>query len=306
MNTVGSTNTAIALFGSVARRDGDRLSDKDVLVINDDASTAKSLAHNLRFTGWSPVAYSWRRFEAAARSKRLFIQHLRQDAKIVRDIDGRLRETLRNFRPRFEYLDELRSAEEFLTLPSAIPNCTRGLYWSLDVLAVGLRNFGILRLAHEGIYRFSLCSILNALVSIGTLKSTDVGVLIRLRDYKHMYRARRFHAKFTFREVANVVNLVSDRIGIATRAKKASAEDIVHSALFPTKGSEWYQQARRLEAALFALRPNRSDSELCSFRSEIEHAVTSPADYGWTIKLNAARISDQLWDIAGSRPLENW
>ena len=121
-----------------------------------------------------------------------------------------------------------------------------------------------------------------------------------------MYRARRFQTKFTFRDVANVVNLVSERIGIGARAKKTSTEDIVHSALFPTKGSDWYQQARRLETALFAVQPNRSDSELCSFRSEIERAVTSPADYGWTIKVNAAQISDQLRDIAGSRQLENW
>ena len=307
MNEAVGTKTAIALFGSVARRDCDHLSDKDVLIVDDNVQIAKHLAREFRVAGWSPVYYSWRRLEAAARSKRLFIQHLRQDARILQDRDGHLNSILTDFRPRSGYRDELRDAEKFLRLPLMIPNCTRGFYWAADVLTVGLRNYGILKLAHEGIYRFNLHSILTTLVEIGCFRAKDISLLIGLREYKRMYRAGTLRAKLTFESVANVVNLVSDRIGVGSAAKKMSAEDTVRSALFPVSECEWYHQARRLEAALFAFRRSaKMESDHRCFETEVKRAVRSPADYGWVLKINKGRLSEQLLSLVNSCRLERW
>ncbi len=301
------SKNAIALFGSVARGDYDKFSDKDVLIVDDDVTRAKDLVRMFTQTGWSPVHYSWRRLEATAYSRRLFVQHLRQDAKVLRDDDGRLHSIFGDFRPSTSYHEELQRAETFLYLPLMIPNCLRGLYWTADVLSVGLRNYGILKLAQHGIYHFNFRAVLRGLVRIGTLKASDVVSLDRLRKYKRMYRDRVFAKDLTFEQAEQLVNLVSDRVGLCCAAKRCSAERTLCEALFPIHGEEWYSQARKLEAALISVaRSNRGNSERSSFETDVERAVKSPADYGWTIKTNQSWFRSELSALAGSCELARW
>jgi hypothetical protein len=183
----------------------------------------------------------------------------------------------------------------------------RGFHWAADVLSVGLRNYGILKLAQHGIYRFNSQSILTALVEIGIFKAADVPSLFRLREHKRVYRRGAFSGKLRFETVEGLTNLVSGRIGIGNVAKRMSAEDTVRSALFPASEKEWYSQSRRLEAALFSLQPAaKVDFEHRSFETEIERFVRSPADYGWRIKTKGPRLSDQLRGLVSSHRLERW
>ncbi|MEA3189394.1 MAG: hypothetical protein QOD99_3224, partial [Chthoniobacter sp.] len=165
---------AIALFGSCARGDRDSMSDRDILILSDNKSIRRSETLRLRRKGWSPVAFSWRRLERAGAQKRLFIQHLKLESRVLWDRNGRFREYLTKFAPSQEYRAEKASSHTLIGILESIPNSKIGRYWALDVLAVGLRSLGVATLANHGVYRFSGDGILLGLRDIGILRAGDV------------------------------------------------------------------------------------------------------------------------------------
>jgi len=105
---------SICEIGSIARSQSDVLSDKDLLAIGDspelDAATAgyKSL-------GWNIARYSRLQFYEMARSHALFVQHVKQDGRLVRDDQNFLRKTLKGYRPRSNYTEQLAVPSRMIT-----------------------------------------------------------------------------------------------------------------------------------------------------------------------------------------------
>ena len=112
---------SIAVFGSVARGDRDCMSDKDVLIVSDDDGARRSSAARLRRSGWSPVTFSWRRLERAGARKGLFVQHLKLEAGVRKDQDGRLKDFLDRFCVKPEYNQEIQESQALLGVLESMP-----------------------------------------------------------------------------------------------------------------------------------------------------------------------------------------
>lgn len=179
-----------AVFGSHARGDADRLSDRDVLIVDEDADILRARGMELAAAGWSVASYTFRKLEAIASKGALFVQHLALEAEIRRDEGGRLGDVLARFRPKKSYKQELLLNGRLAHLVAHFPDCARGELWAADVLYVALRNFGILWLADRGVYRFAYEDVLDALAERRALDRAALPDLVRLRFAKCLHRGR--------------------------------------------------------------------------------------------------------------------
>ena len=133
-------DVALALFGSVARKESDRVSDRDLLVIADHTMLRERVP-NLNNAGWACTAYTWRRLERSIKDGSLFGIHLRNEAIILRDSESRLNDLLHSCTPRpAGYQSEFREACLLISELSRVPSDREGRMWALDVLMVGFRS----------------------------------------------------------------------------------------------------------------------------------------------------------------------
>lgn len=177
-----------ALFGSLSRGDDDELSDKDIIIIDNDYKLLKQRTKYLEKQGASVAAYSWSRFQSLVNKKGLFVQHLKLEARILVDREGRFGDTLRGYIPKFDYENEINDNKKLLQLIETYPATPRGVLWAADVLYVALRNYGILRLAEEKKYIFSFEGIINELCELNILSKNFKSEFIKLRLLKSLYR----------------------------------------------------------------------------------------------------------------------
>lgn len=177
-----------AVFGSCARGDVDRLSDRDFLIVDDDPKVLRLRAKALKAEGVSVAAYTFRKLESLAAKQALFVQHLRLEASIIVDRDGRLGAVLSAFRPKEKYDAEIQDNAKLASLIATVPPSARAELWAADVLYVTVRNFGVLWLAGRKRYLFAYDRILDALQEEGVLNVTGVSNLRRLRFLKSLYR----------------------------------------------------------------------------------------------------------------------
>jgi len=177
-----------AIFGSSARGDSDALSDRDILIVDDDMDVLRTRGTELSALGWSVASYSFRKLEAMSARGVLFVQHLALEAEIARDRDDRLRGLLASFLPKTDYGPELAANAQLAELASYYPAGYRGELWAADVLYVAVRNFGVLWLAERGIYRFAYDAILRELARSGAIADAAIADLVGLRFIKCLHR----------------------------------------------------------------------------------------------------------------------
>lgn len=177
-----------AEFGSSARGDADALSDRDFLIVDDDVRVLRERSAALRAQGFSVASYTFRKLEHLSRLGALFIQHLRLEADVSVDRDGRLAHLLASFRPKLSYSAEIKDNSALAGLIARIPPGPVAEMWAADVLYVTLRNFGVLSLAERGRYVFAYDAILDALREEDVLDREAVANLRQLRFMKSLYR----------------------------------------------------------------------------------------------------------------------
>jgi hypothetical protein len=180
---------AEAVFGSVSRGDSDALSDRDILLVDDDTELLNHRRADLEGDGASVAAYTFKRLEALVSNGALFVQHLKDEAVILRDIGGRLRSILDAFQPKNSYQDEIRGNGKLANLAASWPNTRAGALWATDILYVTTRNFGVLYLAQKGIFLFSYSRVLEALVDSRVITPGGLQDLLNLRWAKSIYRS---------------------------------------------------------------------------------------------------------------------
>jgi hypothetical protein len=178
-----------AIFGSASRGTADRLSDRDILIIDDDVELLRVRANELKNQGWSVASYTFAKLEALAAKGALFIQHLKLEASISRDDGGRLLTLLREFEPRTDYSSELRLNRQLADLCRVVADNPRGALFAADVLFVSLRNWGVLWLAQQRRYVFSYEEILQGLRGHRMIDASSIGTLTKLRFLKCLYRS---------------------------------------------------------------------------------------------------------------------
>jgi hypothetical protein len=299
--TIPSNNKAIVVFGSAARRDFDRMSDKDVLVVDDDRQALHSAQQTFKCFGWSPVCFTWNRLERAVSQKGLFIQHLKIEGSVICDGQNRFRELMSQFSVRSIYCHEIAQSCELLHVLDEIPDSQAGRYWAVDVMHVGLRSLGVTMLANHGIYRFSLSGILDGLREIGIFSSSDTEKLRIIREFKWRYRARQFERPLGISEVCNLADLVSQRFRLDLNVCAVKPEVAIANALDDGGlNSNWYLRSRTLERALLSLSPQREgDRDLASMRKDLFDLIKEPSQYGWQIKHHWRHLRDRLSVLAG-------
>ncbi len=293
--------TAFALFGSAARGDQDGFSDKDLLIVSDDPTTLRTLKTDCSARGWSCTPYSWQRLQHAADQGSLFVQHLKQEAKILRDPSDRLADLLAKFSPKASYKREADGAASLLgELTDFLPRCVAGPMWTLDVMSVSFRSLAVAKLADEGIYSFANSDILNGLARIGLLHRADGYKLEALRRYKSLYRKGVLDRRVDWTKTYELLSLIDRIFRLGLSVRRVDVLDTVEHALAGDNHEEWYVKCRRIESALWMLKPRQSQtrSEFAQKRHDLFKIVQSPNTYAWHFTSGHIATQRKLFDLA--------
>lgn len=205
---------SVALYGSTARGDSDAHSDCDIVLVDDCVTRLFATSGALQNRGYSCAAYTWSSLERMSAHGSLFVQHLKTEAVVLHDERERLGAFLQVYSPLSDYSRDINSTRDLMAITETIADCRQSVGWACDVLAVGVRNIGILTLANEGRYAFSFDSVLCGLRDIGALTSADVVILRKLRAFKSHYRARRYGLLPTLQEFQSILRIVTRRFGV--------------------------------------------------------------------------------------------
>jgi hypothetical protein len=267
-----------AVFGSAARGDGDQISDRDYLIVDDDPKRLAERFTKLAADGWSVASYTFKKLEALSESGALFVQHLKQDARIVKDRNGQLSRCLNNFRPKSCYQDDIVSNSRLAALGQFPPRTSRGLLWSTDVLYVSLRNFGILSLAKRGIFEFSYEKILDLMIETGLLQAGGRNAAMKLRLFKSLYRSGEDFASPQVLEAISTTLAALPTNVFPSRVSPISPTRMLTGSAHLNSGVA-YHQLRNLERyflAAIALSPSFEASE---FALNLRKWIENPRAY---------------------------
>ena len=299
MTTIVNKVDTVAFYGSLVRGDRDRFSDRDVLLVSDDEAALIEGKAWMEANGFSCACYSWVKLEFLAGRKALFLQHLKQESRIVMDKGQKLRSLLSQFSPDSTYTNQIDIARELLSVTECFPDTPYGIGWALDVMAVGFRNLAILALANEGKYLFSFSAILAELKKMGMLNSDDVIRLRALRKHKASFRQKAYHLLPPKEEVFELRQLVGDVFDTNPSSKLVS-EEVFHNFCLqsnPTfKSSHWYLKARLYEGAFLGLNLTSPSMDSGTLRrlQAVENAIASPGCYSALFMNSADNLRQEV------------
>lgn len=244
--------SAEAVFGSAARGDVDAMSDRDILIVDDDVAVLRERARALTKTGWSVASYTFAKLNALSQRGALFIQHIKLESSILIDRDGRLGQALAAFEPRPTYTGEIRDNGLLASLAGCTPIGPRGTLLAADILYVTVRNFGVLSLAERGIHVFAYDAVIDALESHGLIAPGGARALAALRFLKCLYRSGEAgngnHALAAVEQALAV--LPNMHFPAALRVVPAG---VILTASGPPQAAPAYLQLRDLERRFVAL-----------------------------------------------------
>ena len=300
-----SLNTSFAVFGSAARGDNDLFSDRDLLVVSDGGPRLREMKSACEAAGWSCTAYSWGRLQRASDQGSLFVQHLKQESKVLRDPSERLSQLLTRFSPKPDYKREAFGAASLLgNLLQELPQCHAGPMWTLDVLSAGFRSLAVANLADHGIYVFANSEIIDGLIRIGMLRREDGYQLRSLRQFKSLYRRGIIDKRVKWCEIYDWIRLVDRTFAMGLSSRCVQTMDILDLALADanteSSGADWYSRCRRIESALWMLKPKdrRNYTEFLEHRSRLFRIVKAPNIYAWHFASGYATVQHSLAELA--------
>lgn len=177
-----------ALFGSASRGEQDDLSDRDILIVDDNVEVLTARASQLSDEGASVASYTFAKLKALARQGALFLQHLKLESRITTDRNGRLADLLTQFQPKDDYTSEIAENRKLAALAGTVPVGPRGSLFAADVLYVAVRNFGVLTLAQQGVHVFAFHQVVAEMAKAGLIAERH-SALSSLRFLKCLYRS---------------------------------------------------------------------------------------------------------------------
>ena len=287
--------TAICIYGSVARKDQDDLSDKDALILFDGSDRCRELKRKWTDGGWSVASYTPKRLKKMANAGSLFIQHLKQEGLILEDTTGILNDILSVYEPRPDYSADIIESLSALQLLERLPSSHELDYWSADVLHVLLRNLGILRLANEGLYEFSFHSIAQQLSNLQLIALEDIEVFEGLRAAKSAYRSGRL-------PISPAKNIVEDGLVVLEKIFGISLERSHTLDFIIPDHAQPYFNLRAMEKILVAYNglPRSHRSALSPSEKIIWSRVMDPRAYSWVVKTKQVDLWHLLLDSISS------
>lgn len=276
---------AEATFGSANSGDSDSLSDRDILIVSDDIEVLTLRSNALQADGWSVATYTWRKLEAICLEGALFVQHLKLESTIHRDDNGRLADILASFRPKLDYSAEIAMNNQLLRLAQTYPASSSGALWATDILYVGLRNFGVLKLAELKKYVFSYHAILDELVSADIIDREAIGDLRALRWAKALYRkGTTLPFKRAEKLLADIVSALPDQLIAKTTA--VSPLSILEHAVPLGKNRPAYHRLRNLEKIYLSIQATYPDACVNDDFKRLKRWIEDPRSYASFAQLN--------------------
>lgn len=272
------TASSEAVFGSAARGDVDSMSDRDILIVDDDVAVLRERGRQLSEAGWSVASYTFAKLEALSNRGALFIQHIKLESSILVDRDSRLAQKLAAFSPRSSYSDEIRDNGLLASLAGDTPIGPRGTLLAADILYVTVRNFGVLSLAERGIHVFAYNAVIEALESHGFIARGGARALAALRFLKCLYRAGEvgdaYHARVT---VEQALSMLPNK-HFPTKLRVVPA-DMILMASGPPGTASAYLQLRDLERRLVALQGLERSAALDEKLRTLSRWIENPRAY---------------------------
>ena len=271
---------SVCIFGSVARKSTDALSDRDVLIVSDDYHRLEQLKCNWQGDGWSVSAYSPSRFLGIVKAGSLFVQHLRLEGLIVQDEHGWLGNRLREAKPKKSYAyDAVASAA--LAIPVERFRSDAAVNENLitaDLGYVAVRNFGICHLADKGQLSFDYRQIVRNLAVDFFLTSREVELLESLRLGKSCYRSSTECSELAV-PIEDLRKLLSKLFVYRPLGRIAS-----DAPLRTLRGG--YSMLRDIEALILVKLGRRpTDTELSPMGLEqLWKWMCSPSTYSWSVR----------------------
>lgn len=274
-------DSALVAFGSFARGDSDSLSDRDILIVSDDAKVRSSLRFRLERQGWSCIPYSWKRLAALAEAGSLFAHHLRLESRPIIDPQNRYAECVQGSIIRSRYNDSAEAARTLFRLLSFVPSDPIGLHWAADVMAVAIRSVLVAHFADSGEFLFDQQSLAREAQRHGLLKSSGYEVLADLRRAKRQFRNGDF-TRFQERDFQNWVRELTGVIAADPPLSRVPSHLIFGEIMSSQSGAEWYYISRLVEALALTSTPHpRWIHEHTTVRQELLIRARAPTDYGW-------------------------
>jgi hypothetical protein len=294
---------AIAYYGSWVRGDDDRFSDRDLLLVSNDSDALDEVKSSLTSQGYSCACYDWDKLNLLASKKALFIQHLKQESRIVIDRGHKLHSLLSSYTPASTYSNEIDGARRMVSLTECFPDSPQGIGWALDILTVGFRNLAILTLANEGKYVFSFGKLVSELSNMGLVDSRHHQNLVNLRAYKSNFRTKQFSLLPSKRNVFDLQRVIGKMFGVGLESKVISEESFHDYCLHSRKAAQtdqWYLKARLYEGAFLTLDRSMRDVDVqisSRFRA-VEEAIANPSCYSALFSNSADNLRKEVLNLA--------
>jgi hypothetical protein len=228
------------------------MSDRDILIVDNDVSILRKRTRILEAEGWSVAPYTYAKLQALAAHGALFVQHLKLESTILRDRDGHLARVLNDFQPFSNYKSQIRDNDRLARLSGIASNGPGGILLAADILYVSVRNFGVLSLAERGIHTYAYSAVLEALEAEWILPIGGARALSDLRFLKCQYRGGEWGCAGRAREVVDQALAALPCAHFPRKLRLADPRAIVTEP--PPRGAATsYFQMRDLERRLVAL-----------------------------------------------------
>jgi len=274
---------AEAIFGSIARKDSDSISDRDILIVDQDSKKLRQRKIILEAQGWSVASYSWKRLKKLVINRLLFVQHLKSESIVLRDYESRLYSLLDIFSPKVDYKKEIHNCSGLIGLTEKIPRNSGGRGWALDILAVGFRNLAILTLANEGTYEFSFPKLVGMIAARHGLTSDDIFYLNSLRQLKSNYRNKNHFSRFSIEIICKTHEIMRRVFKVDFQVKEISIDKF--SDCLNRNYDDPYLFARSIEGKLWCLKPKAVGfvEEFNFLVGNLKKKIVDPRSYSWKL-----------------------
>lgn len=250
-------NISSIIYGSSARHDNDKYSDKDMLIASTNIDEhVKKLAKSHEATGWNCALYTFDKLDSLAKSGSLFIQHLRQEGVEVNDSCGKLTKIISGFAAKSSYLEDIYSSKKIFDIIKCVEFSPLGILWAIDVIAIGIRNYLILNAAQNRYYEFSYKNLIKNFSPAVELNTDEKKTLLSLRKYKYIFRNNIIHNDYESDLLFKTIDILNNKYCLNISANFVNNDIFFTKQLDNINSGQFsgYQKLRMAESLFLSTR----------------------------------------------------
>lgn len=233
-------NTIIE-FGSITRRESDKYSDKDILIIYKEKfpKDDKKLYTN---QGYSVSIFNTKKAKYLTSNGSLFFKHIILEGNQIKGRND-LKELGKLWYPLKNYDAEIEDNLDLLSCLANTPNNIYGVLAAIDISITSIRNILIRKLANQGMYLFSWIEILIKSIELNMLTKAEANCILAGRKLKKTYRNDIYFTPSE--EIIENINSVLSRFDQGRKIAFSTHKKIINQPEKFTNGS--YAQLRAIE-----------------------------------------------------------